>query len=181
MESGLVRRCVAADSPLDPTGDTYIKEIAMKVLSRVLTLTLCLAPITAIAQVNDSIELTREVLQTERKAIVAASMEMTEEQSKAFWPVYNDYRQDMRGVGDRLVKVITGYAENYKTLTDEQAKEMLDDYLEIQEQQLKVRKSYVKKFGKVLPAKKVTRFYQVEDKIEALIMVNLAQEIPLVR
>jgi len=131
-------------------------------------------------EVHDAIELTRDVIKAERKAIIAGTLDMTAKESEAFWPVYRDYENDISKVGDRLLGVIKEYAKNYDTLTDEQAKTMLQDYLKAKEDQLKVRKSYVKRFEKVLPPKKVVRFYQVENKINAAIEFEVAKEIPLV-
>ena len=138
--------------------------------------------VTALAvQVEDEIELTRDVIKTERKAIIAKNMQFTEEESQAFWPVYNDYQEEMRDVGDRKVKLITGFAKDYETLTAGQANEMLEEVLSIKQADLKIKKKYVTKLKKVLPAKKVMRFYQLENKLDAIINVQLAAEIPLVR
>jgi hypothetical protein len=134
-----------------------------------------------LAQEADEIELSREVLQTQRKAIVAKNVEMTEEESQAFWPVYNDYRTDVREVNDRKVKLITDYADNYETLSDEKAEEMLCEFLKIQKAEVKVKKRHVRKFKKVLPYKKVMRFYQVENKLDAIINIQLAQQVPLAK
>jgi hypothetical protein len=67
------------------------------------------------------------------------------------------------------------------TLNDEQALALLDEYMSFQEKRVKVRKSYMKKFGKVLSGKQVTRFYQIDNKIDTLIDFDLARAIPLVR
>jgi len=132
-------------------------------------------------EVHDAIELTRDVIKGERKAIIAGTLNMTAEESQAFWPVYRDYENDISKVNDRLLAVIKDYAKNYDILTDEQAKTMLQDYLKAKEDRLKVRKSYVKKFEKVLPPKKLVRFYQVENKINAAIEFEVARGIPLVQ
>jgi hypothetical protein len=133
------------------------------------------------AQVEDEIELTRDVIKTERKAIIANNMQFTEEESQAFWPVYNDYQEEMREVGDRKVKLIMDFAKDYETLTAGQANAMLEELLSIKKVDLKVKKKYVTKLKKVLPAKKIMRFYQLENKLDAIINYQLAAEIPLVR
>jgi hypothetical protein len=131
--------------------------------------------------VHDVIELTRDVVKAERKAIIAGALDMTAEESQAFWPVYREYENEISKVGDRLLAVIKDFASNYETLTDEQAKAMLQDYLMVEQDHLKVRRSYVKRFEKVLPPKKLVRFYQVENKIDAAIEFEMASEIPLVK
>jgi hypothetical protein len=130
--------------------------------------------------VEDAVQLTRQVIQTDRQTIVAANMDMTEAESQAFWPLYREYRGEMAKVADRGAALITDYAKNYGTLTDMQAEAMLKESQEIAKKQLSVREDYMKKFKKILPPKKVARFYQIESKLDAVINYELAQEIPLV-
>jgi len=142
----------------------------------------------ASAQVNEKfadmageIELLRSVAQTERKAIVAQAMILTDQESTAFWPVYNDYRAAMAKVNDRLVKVVTDYAAVRNTMTDEQAKTLLNDHIKFEQDLLNVRKKYIKKFNKAIPMVKVARFYQIENKLDILQKMSLASQIPLAR
>jgi hypothetical protein len=141
--------------------------------------TLLAAP--ASAQTSDEVELTRTLIEAERKAIVATNMKMTELESEAFWPVFNDYQRDLREISDRKIGLIKLLAQDYETLTDEQAKGLIEGYLEIQGDQVKLRRDYLKKFRKALPDRQVTRFYQIENKLQAIIDYDLARSIPLVR
>ena len=65
-------------------------------------------------------------------------------------------------------------------MTDSDAKKLLDEYLTIEGLRLKVRQAYLSKFRKVLPEKKVARYYQIENKILAVLTYELAKQIPLV-
>jgi hypothetical protein len=142
----------------------------------------------AAAQVNEQfadmtaeIELLRSMVQLERQAIVADSMTMTDLEASAFWPVYNEYRAALTRINDQLVKVVTDYAAQRDTLTDAQAKVLLDDYFAFEQDFLKTRKKYVGKFGKALPMIKVARFYQIDNKLDAISKLGLARQIPLAR
>jgi len=75
---------------------------------------------------------------------------------------------------------VLDYAKNAETMTDEQAAKMLDSYLAIKKDELKVRSAWVGKFRKALAPKAVTRLYQIENKLDAMIMFSAATEIPLV-
>jgi len=141
----------------------------------------------AIAQVNpvfsdlnEATEEARSVLQTERKTIVAQGLALSVDEEKAFWPVYDRYMTDLKVAGDLRVKVISDYAASYEDLTDDTARELLANSLKYQEKILDIRKSYVRKFRKVLPEIKLMRFYQIENKIDAITNFVLAREIPLV-
>ena len=136
----------------------------------------------ALAQVSDTdlLQQLRADIQTDRQAVVAANLGLTDTEGEAFWPVYREYRNDMGMVGDRLQKLIQDYAAAYPDVSAEQAKSMVDEMLDIQHDGLKVRKSHVSKFRKVLPEAKVARFLQIENKIDAIVNLGLADSIPLV-
>jgi len=135
----------------------------------------------ASAQTATDIALTRAQIQTERQAIIADAMKLTEDESLVFWPAYRDYRVDMARLGDRLVKVITEFAAADAKLTDEQATRLLDEYLDIKAKDVSIKKKYVGVFRKLLPAPKVTRFFQLENKLDAIVNFELAATIPLTR
>ncbi len=139
------------------------------------------APAQTDAKTQKDIQLTRQMIQTERQTIIREAMDLTSEESDAFWPVYRDWRAKVAGVGDRQVKLITDFADKYETLSDEDAKAMMNEWLKIKEQRLKLTKQYVKKFRKVLPEKKVMRFFQLENKMDAVINFQLAGSIPLAK
>jgi hypothetical protein len=128
----------------------------------------------------DEIELTREMVQTERKAIVAENMQFSEAESNGFWPVYNEYVAEVRKVNDRRAKLIVDFARAYENLTDTQAEAFLKESIDIDKAELKVKESFLPKFNKVLTSKKVARFYQIENKLDAIIEFGIASEIPLV-
>jgi hypothetical protein len=129
----------------------------------------------------DEIALTRAAIQTRRQAIVTAAMDLTAPESQAFWPLYRDYRTDMAKVDDRLVNLIIVYAGNYDSLSDDMATKLLNDYLDIERARLEVKTQYVPRFLGVIPATKVARFYQVDNKLDKKIQAELAAEIPLTR
>jgi hypothetical protein len=133
------------------------------------------------ADMTDEIELLRSVAQTERQAIVAKAMILTDEESAAFWPIYGDYRADVAKVTDQLVKNITDYAAQRDTLTDAQAKTLLNNHIKFEQDLLKLRKKYIGKFAKAMPMTKVARFFQIENKLDILQKMGLASQIPLAR
>jgi len=112
--------------------------------------------------------------------VVAANLSLTETEGAAFWPLYREYRGEMAKVGDRLQKLIQDYAKTYESATAEQAKAMVDEMMSIQRAELKVKESYLPRFRKVIPELKVARLLQIENKIDILIRLELADAIPLI-
>ncbi len=147
----------------------------------VLLLVLIAATVsTAFAQaVRSEVEVGRSAIKTERKAIIASVMELTEQEANAFWPVYRDYHHERSKVIDREIMLIEDYAAHYGALTDEKAKQLMKDWMSIQSDTLRLKKRYLRKFQQVLPATKVVRYYQAENRLDALVDVELAKQIPL--
>jgi hypothetical protein len=127
-----------------------------------------------------NLDVLRDTIRANKKALVAASLTLTDAEAKAFWPLYDKYEGELKGVNDRLVTLLQSYTGNYKTLTDEQAKTIAEGYLAVEEDRAKVRRTYFADFTKVLPGKKAARFYQIENKMDAVVRYDLASEIPVV-
>lgn len=130
---------------------------------------------------TDVLEATRTQIQADRKAVVAKAMGLTDEQGAKFWPVYNEYRESMRKVDDKLVQLANDYFQNTDKMTDQQSQSMLTQWMNLNAEKVNVRKSYVKKFTKAIPTNRVIRFYQVENKMDAVINYELAASIPLTK
>jgi hypothetical protein len=131
--------------------------------------------------ITSEVALTRAAIQVRRQALVTAAMDLDGGEAEKFWPLYRDYRNEMAKVGDRLVKLINEYADVYDNISDEQAGRMLDEYLSIQRATGEVKAAYVPRFRQILPARKVARFFQVDNKLDVVIQSQLAAGIPLVK
>lgn len=83
--------------------------------------------------------------------------------------------------GDRLQNLILNYAKSYQSMTDEQAKQMTDEWFSIQQEQFNVRKKWIGKFQKILPAKIVARFAQIENRLDTIVAAGMMEQIPLVK
>jgi hypothetical protein len=130
--------------------------------------------------IDDYLEVAREVLKTEKKAIVAEAMLLSGTESVPFWEMYNEYNAELYKVHTKRVNIIKEFAVNYESMTDAKADELWNNTMAYQSELLKLNKTYYKKFKKILPAGKAALYFQVENKIAALINAQLATEIPLV-
>jgi hypothetical protein len=147
-----------------------------------LTLILALTAIPAISQDKpaDTMQIVREKIQADKKVFVAVNLELTDSQAEAFWPIYDNYQKELDSLTDRFIKLIEDFARNYETMSDEVAMKLLDEYLAIEGEHQRLRQSYLPKFREALPEKKVVRYYQLENKIDAVVDYELAAKIPLV-
>jgi len=136
-------------------------------------------PVFAQGNAADQIELTRTYIEANRQTIVTTVMNLTEEESKTFWPIYREYRADVQGLNDRLIVLIKEYAENYENLTDEKSANLMIRNLDIEEDRLLYKRLYIEDFLEALSPSKVARFYQIENKMDSVIRADLVVAIPL--
>lgn len=132
----------------------------------------------ALAQ-NSQKQLDIAAARAQRKATVGANMNLTPEEAAKFWPVYDAYEAQMDKIEDRHVRELKEFAAKYQNYTDADAKAKLDEVMAIQQARLDVQKDFIPKFLAVVSQIKVTRFYQIDNKIQALIQCDIAQLVPL--
>ena len=135
----------------------------------------------AAGELTGDIELTRAAIQVRRQALVTAAMDLQAPEAEIFWPLYREYRVAMAKVNDRFVKLLVGYMQNYDELTDAEAARIMDEYLAIERARNGVKTKYVPRFRDKLPARKVVRFFQFDNKLDSIINADLAGVIPLAR
>ena len=149
--------------------------------SVLVSLVVIFSSVQLFAQSNDDyIELVRDVLKTEKKVAIAEVMVLSDTESGPFWELYNEYDFEMSKVQNQRVSLIKDFAANYENMTDEKADELWSSTLSYQQQILKLKKSYYKKFKKIMPAGKAAMYFQAENKIEAMVNASLAMEIPFI-
>ncbi len=146
-----------------------------------VTLVICSFSATAQEKPADNMQFVLEKIRADKKLFVADYMELTEGEAKAFWPVYERYQQELFLLRQRTARMIGDYAEAYEKMTDETAKNLLDEYIAIEALGLKLRQAFLPEFRNVLPEVKVARYYQIENKINALLYYDLAKHIPFAK
>lgn len=130
---------------------------------------------------DDYLELLRSDLKAEKTALLTAAMAFTEQEGAIFWPIYREYELELAKIGDARIANIKDYATNYATMTDVKAKELTDNAFKLEEDRLKLQKTYYKKVEKALSATSAARFMQVERQIGLLIDLQIASELPLIK
>ena len=129
---------------------------------------------------DGDIQLLRSDVQADKNQIIAHTMQFTDSESTAFWPVYRDYSRDQQLIGDERVQLIKDYAQHYDAIDDVKAKNMVQRLLNIEAKTVNLRQEYWPKFEKALGAKRAAKFFQVDNRLSLLVNVQLASDIPLV-
>jgi hypothetical protein len=130
---------------------------------------------------DDDIAVLRQDVQADKTEIITRSMNFTNEESKAFWPVYRDYAHEQQKIGDDRVALIKDYAANYDKIDDAQADGYIKRVMKFDEDNVALRKKYISKFKKAIGAKQTAKFMQVDNRLTLLVNVQLAALLPIIK
>ena len=108
------------------------------------------------------------------------NMQLTEKEAALFWPIYDRYDYDMSKLNYERASIYEFYADNYKTLSDEQAKDIVRRFYHVDRWTLSLNERYSREMGKVLPMRTVLRFLQIARQVDRLVSLKIMAETPLV-
>ena len=129
--------------------------------------------------VKETLEVTRQAIESQRRVLVSGALPLTDAEADAFWPLYDDYEKERRPLDEQANKVVADFLAKGATLTDAQAKAMVEKALEIDAGKLRVRQAWLGRMLKAIPPRKVARFYQIDNKLDSVVRADLAKQIPL--
>lgn len=130
---------------------------------------------------SGDMEALRERVYADKRLVIAGNMQLSDAEAKKFWPVYEAYQSDLHNLNEKMVRIINEYSLAYSkgAILNSTAKRLLDDTLALEMAEARLKQSYVPILSKALPATKMARYLQIENKIRALIRYELAKGIPL--
>lgn len=130
---------------------------------------------------DDTVQLMRQDIRSERKKIVAANLPLTEDEAVKFWPVYDRYVVEHSKIYDTRYALLKEYAQSYNTMTGEQANSFITRWTTTEEQMAQLRLKWMPEFEKVISPKKTAMFYQIDRRLGLMVELQLSSQIPLVK
>jgi hypothetical protein len=156
----------------------------MKILTALLLSLVLASPLTArqsmTVEAEREINISRKLINDKRNTAIAYNMHFTKEEKEKFWPLYREYREAMAKVGDKRLAIIVDYADGADMMTESLAKQLLDRYIDVEKETIKVQQSYIGKFRRILPQIKVVRLMQIENVMDAMVELKIAEGVPLI-
>ena len=128
--------------------------------------------------IDSTIAIVRANMKADRTTLITAGMNFNDKDGAAFWPIYQQYEYERSRLDDRRVVVIKEYTKKYPTLTDTEAKAMAEQMLDCESRQAELKKKYYKKFNRVLPALTVTKFFQLERRVDLMMDMQVEASLP---
>jgi hypothetical protein len=138
-------------------------------------------PAKARAEADKAIETLRKDVRAGKADILGKTMALDSAQAALFWPIYKQYEAEAQTLGNERVAIVQDLAEHWTSLDDTKAKGLLERQIAFEDKRLALTKKYKDEMLKVLPAKTVARFLQVDSRLNKLADLALASEIPLVQ
>jgi hypothetical protein len=127
------------------------------------------------------IEALRSDLRAKKAEIIASGMNFNNAESAKFWPVYRQYETEVAKLNDQRIALLNDYAEHYDSMTPDKAKELMTKSFDLDKKQVDLKQQYVKKFEGVLPADRVAKFFQIDNRLDLLMNVKIASELPIIK
>jgi Spy/CpxP family protein refolding chaperone len=121
------------------------------------------------------------LIQSDKKAVVAKAMDLTPEEAAKFWPMYESFQRELAVPQNAVTRALLDYIAARDNLTDANAKRIVEQMLAAQKDEARLRDKYYRQALKVLPARKAARYVQIENKIDAIVRIEGAKAVPLVR
>jgi hypothetical protein len=138
------------------------------------------APLHKGGYLNAYIALLKSDVKSRKAGFIREGLRLSEKEAAAFWPIYKDYEADLKRVDDSRRQLIQDLMDNYDTMTDDRAKELIKRKLATEGQKVEVKRAYLKRFEKILPGKTLARFLQLEYRFGLLIDLKNTADIPLI-
>lgn len=124
-------------------------------------------------------QMTLARIQADSRTVMFTAMDLDDQQVDAFAPIYDAFQAEHKKIMDRAVALISSFASNYESMTDETAEGLLGEWLRLEDDEGRLIRQYSRKLGRVLPATKVLRFVQIQNKLTTVLRLEAVQHLPL--
>jgi Spy/CpxP family protein refolding chaperone len=158
----------------------------MKIASLAAALAVTALPVVSFAQTAPATEgvktdeqIVLKQVMTDKRAVYAQNLQLTDDESRAFWPIYDEYEGKAKKLNDEFLKLVDDYAAKFGTITDEDATKMLKTKMRIEKEREALKQKYTGKVAKALPPVKALRYAQIETRLDNMLRREVYGLIPL--
>jgi hypothetical protein len=130
---------------------------------------------------DQDIDLLRKDIRSQKKQIIAANLQLTDQEAEKFWPLYDQYTAELVKINDAKYAGIKDYATSYNTLPDDKALSLTRQIIGVDQSVAQLRLKYVPLVSKVITGKKTALFFQLDRRLVGLIDLQLAAQIPMIQ
>ena len=155
----------------------------MKIASLAVALAVVAMPLMSHAQDTAGVKTDEQIIlkqvMTDKRSVFAQNLQLTDSESRAFWPIYDEYEGKLKKLNDEFLALVDDYASKFGSFTDADATAMLKTKMRIEKDREDLKQNYTKKIAKVLPPLKALRYAQVETRVDNMIRNDVYRLIPI--
>ena len=118
-------------------------------------------------------------IMTAKRAAYAQAMQLTDDESRAFWPIYDEHEAKVKKIDGQVIQLANDYVAKYSTMTDADARRMLAATMKLDRERMDSEQATTKKVAKAVPAIKALRYAQVESRIDNELQRKVMELTPL--
>ena len=105
----------------------------------------------------------RERVEAMKVGFLTQRLNLTPEEAKVFWPVYNKYQDELEVLRKSRRENLVNAKMNFDEMPEKDVEKAVDSELGFRQQELDLLKKYHGQFKQVLPIKKVAKLYRAEE------------------
>lgn len=140
-----------------------------------------MAPIAMFSQTdNDDADFFKAIFGVDKITIVKEFIDVEAAQKEDFWALYTEYEANRIELRTARIDLITDYAENYTSLSDDKLDDLCKQSIKQKKQNAKLREKYYKKLKKAGGSKAAAQFLQVENYFLSLSRTAVFENIPFI-
>lgn len=117
----------------------------------------------------------RENIESMKIAFITRKLNLTPEEAKKFWPVYNQFSDELKAVRENRMKTNRDLKESEQQLTDKEVEKMVDGEIAFRQQELDLVKKYNAQFKQALPIRKVAQLYRAEEEFKKELLERIRE------
>lgn len=114
-------------------------------------------------------------LEAIRVGFITKRLNLTTDEAKVFWPVYDAYRAEMKEVRDDQRGTVQSAKENFDTMTDQEVETAVNRMLDNRRKELDITLKYHDQFKKVINIRKIAKLYKAEHEFTQLLLTRLQE------
>jgi hypothetical protein len=125
------------------------------------------------------VELMRSDIRTQKVALITEALLLSEAEDAIFWPIYRAYALELSRLYDERIRLIDTYGENYTSLSDEQADDLVVKALDLESRRTDLKQKYYGQLKAALPPRLALKALHIEHQLELLVDLQIDASLPV--
>lgn len=118
----------------------------------------------------------KENIEAMKIAFLTKELNLNSDEAKKFWPVYDEYTEELRKIRESRRDRLRDARDNFNTMSDKEVEKVIDSEMASRQQELDLLKQYHGRFKEVLPVKKVALLYRAEEGFKQKLLERIKEQ-----